>query len=127
VIAALTTARRCVEAGPSAALRHLSFDETRRAPRLRELPELPTRLAWFFVVLTRALFGHRECLFESVVLAAAFRRMGYDARVVIGHDLAPSFTSDFMHAWVEVDGEAVTLSDRGNGLQFTRVMAVPRD
>jgi hypothetical protein len=123
IAAALVAGVRCARLGPSAVLSQRVIDH-RRARRCPRRP--PTGLAWFFVALTRALFGQRECLFEAVVLSSALRKMGFDARIVIGHVFAPSsFTDSPMHAWVELGGEAVTLYDRGNDVLFTRVMEFP--
>lgn len=126
IVTALATARRCTKSGPSALLPAVA--ETRSSRVFREAGQpTPTRLAWFFIALTRIIYGNRACLFESVVLATALRSMGYEARIVVGHDPAPALTTDLMHAWVEIDGVAAMLTDRRNGLQFQRVLEIPGD
>lgn len=99
---------------------------TNRPSATKRQTEGMSRLAWLFISLTRTLFGERECLFESTVMANALRAMGYDAHVVIGHHFVSSLAGAPMHAWVEVGGRAIFLRDRGNDLRFIRVLAFPQ-
>src|SRR5688500_4903923 len=58
----------------------------------------------------RLRFGFQSCLFESVYLCGALRRLGYDACLNIGAASFPTHAAALTHAWVEVLGKPVSES-----------------
>lgn len=87
--------------------------------------QVPSRLAWFFVVASRGMFGRESCIFESFTCCAGLRRMGYDAEVVVGYEIASSMDRTTpLHAWVELKGVSPLLVDRQAPDKFTPVVRI---
>lgn len=58
--------------------------------------------------VTRCTFGAKACLFESMMVCGGMRTLGYNACVVVGYETVTSVRGSPVHAWVEVDGYAVS-------------------
>lgn len=77
------------------------------------------RLAWSSRTVLEHLPGDHRCLAQSLVLTALLTRRGVASRVVVGVRKAPPDDPLSGHAWVTVDGRAV--SPPGNHAQLVEL------
>lgn len=73
----------------------------------------------------RTFYGLRKCLFESVGIAAALRRCGVPAQVVVGYEVAAASQDSPVHAWVSV-GEVPVSDDVAVRHRFGEIARYPQ-